>query len=230
MDSSTPPPPPEQEPTPPPAAPAATLPFEDTSREFFDGFFETLKLLITNPREAFARMEPEAGIGRPILYAVIIGWIGIIVSQVYQLLLGQSLLAMLPAEASAYQMGSSVGTALLFMILAPVFVIIGLFIWSAIVHLFLMLVGGANASFVATLRAISYAQTAQLAQVVPVCGGLIGLVWGLVLQVFGLSAAHKTTDGKAVLAVLLPIVLCCVCIAVGAMVFGIGIASLAQQQ
>ena len=44
-------------------------------------------------------------------------------------------------------------------------------------------------------------------------GGLIGVVWGIVLQVIGLATLHKTSQGKAALAVLIPIVLCCVCVA-----------------
>ena len=64
-------------------------------------------------------------------------------------------------------------------ILAPILVIVILFIWSGIVHLCLMLVGGTGSStsgFEGTFRAISYAQVASLAQIVPVAGGLIGIV------------------------------------------------------
>ena len=49
----------------------------------------------------------------------------------------------------------------------------------------------------------------ELAGIIPFCGGLISLVWAIILYVFGLSTAHRTTQGKAVLAVLLPVVLCC---------------------
>jgi hypothetical protein len=35
------------------------------------------------------------------------------------------------------------------------------------------------------------------------------MVWAIILYVFGLAIAHRTTQGKAVLAVLLPVVLCC---------------------
>ena len=37
---------------------------------------------------------------------------------------------------------------------------------------------------------------------------------GAVLQVIGLVRMHRTSTGKAVGAVLLPLVLCCVCVAV----------------
>jgi hypothetical protein len=94
-------------------------------------------------------------------------------------------------------------------ILAPVLVIIGVFIAAAVLHLMLMIVGGANSGFEASVRVVCYAQTAQLAAVIPLCGGLVAAVWAVVLYVVGLAAAHRTTTGKAVLAVVLPVVLCC---------------------
>jgi hypothetical protein len=76
-----------------------------------------------------------------------------------------------------------------------------------------MIVGGANNGFEATVRVVCYAQTAQLAGIVPFCGGLIAAIWAIVLYVIGLATAHRTTQGKAVLAVLLPVVLCCAFVA-----------------
>lgn len=61
---------------------------------------------------------------------------------------------------------------------------------------------------------MSYSYVSSLAQVVPVVGGLIALVWNIILQVIGLVRMHRTTQGKAVGAVLIPIGLCCVCVIV----------------
>jgi hypothetical protein len=51
-------------------------------------------------------------------------------------------------------------------------------------------------------------------QVVPFCGGLIGMVWSIVVQIIGLKEMHETGGGTATAAVLLPMVLCC-CLCVG---------------
>jgi hypothetical protein len=45
--------------------------------------------------------------------------------------------------------------------------------------------------------------------IVPVCGSLIVGIWGLVLYCIGLARTHETDTGRAVLAVLLPLILCC---------------------
>jgi len=93
----------------------------------------------------------------------------------------------------------------------------------------LTLLGGANRGFTATLRVMCYAQTTQLAVVLPGVGGLIGFVWRLILEIVALAEVHKTDGWKAALAVLLPLVLCCVCIAVGAVAFGAALAQVIQQ-
>jgi len=207
--------------SPPPVAPPAAvrIPWEDPARtSAFERFVETVKLLATRPSEAFAGMPTSGGIGSPLVYAILVGWIGIAIAVVWNTLLqGMWIPFMGGGEEAAIAAGFTAAWAVGLVILAPIFVIIGVFIGAAILHLMLMIVGGANNGFEATVRVVCYAQTAQLAGIVPFCGGLISMVWAIILYVFGLATAHRTTQGKAVLAVLLPVVLCCAFVA--AMVF-----------
>ncbi len=224
---STAPPPPAGPPAgPPPPAGRPGLPFENPSVSFADGFVETVRLLVTRPREAFRMMDPEGDLMRPLLYAVILGWIGIVASQLYNLVFRGAMLRMMANQFHGASFGGSMGMAVGMIVVGPILVIIGLFIWSGLVHLALMLVGGANRSFTATVKVLAYAQTSALAQVVPFCGGLIAGIWGIVLQIFGIAAAHETTEGKAAAAVLLPLVFCCTCIILLMLVFGVGLAGL----
>ncbi len=119
--------------------------------------------------------------------------------------------------------GMGAGSAA-FIVLIPLFVIIGLFIGSAVVHLCLMIVGGANQSFETTFRVLAFSQgSAGPLQMIPVCGGLISGVWGLVCSCIGLARAHDTDTGRAVLAVFLPLIVCCGGILlVGLMLGGLG--------
>jgi hypothetical protein len=57
---------------------------------------------------------------------------------------------------------------------------------------------------------------------IPVCGGLIAAVWGLVVNCIGLARAHETDTGRAVLAVMLPVIVCCGGGLVLAMMVGFG--------
>ena len=237
MDTTVPPPPPAFEPpqTPPPPSGSppeppvsrSGLPFEDPSQPLLDALVETIQLLVTRPREAYATMQPEGDITRALLYAVLLGWIGLIAGQLYNLVFRGAMMRMMATQFHGIQFAGTLGMAIGFIVVGPIFILMGLFIWTALVHLALMLIGGANRGFVATFKAVAFAQTSAIAQVVPFCGGFIGAIWGLVLQTFGIAAAHDTTDGKAAAAVLLPLVFCCACGLLMVVVFGAGIAGLA---
>ena len=50
---------------------------------------------------------------------------------------------------------------------------------------------------------------------VPFCGSLAAGLWGLVLQIIGLSVIHRTSIGKSAVAVIAPAVICCACVILG---------------
>jgi len=221
-----------------PAPPAVTesppvIPWEDPGRPFFDGLFETVRLLAASPGEAFRRMPVTGGIGRPLFYAIAVGWVSIAVAVFWNVLLQGMWLPFLESAEDLAGMGAmygiTIGWGLMMVVLAPLFVIIGVFIAAAVLHLMLLIVGGANKGFEATVRVVCYTQTAQLAGIIPFCGGIVTLVWTVILYVIGFSTSHQTTQGKALLAIILPIVLCCVMSAVVFLVIG-GLAGLAASQ
>jgi hypothetical protein len=211
----------------------SVLPWEDRSLGAFDALLQTLKLLALSPGEAFARMPTAGGMGRPLLYAIVIGWVSIGAAVFWNVLLqGMWLPFMQSAEdlagmGAAY--GLTVGWGVIMVVLAPLFVIIGVFIAAAVLHLMLVILGVADGGFEATVRVVCYTQTAQLAGVIPLCGGVITLVWTVVLYVIGFATAHRTTQGKALVAVLLPVVLCCAIGIFFALVIG-GLAGIAASQ
>lgn len=200
-----------------------------------NGFIEALKLFVTAPTEAFAQTIKQGDYGSPLLFAIIVGWIGIAVGQIWETLMGASILSMLPAEVRSqipFLIGSA-GGFLFNVIFAPVFIIIGIFIWSAILHLCLIIVGGlgqSRAGFEGSFRVVSYSTVAQLANLVPILGGTICLVWSLFLAVIGVQQIHQTAQGKAVLAVLIPVVLCCACVGMAVFLFGASLMTIFANQ
>jgi hypothetical protein len=210
----------------PPATDAQPLPWEQPNYPVLEALYETAKLIITAPGRAFARVSLTGSLGRPLLYAVIFGWVGIIAGQAYSIAFRGAMMHMLsglPGYNSRVMSGFPIVFNIGIMIVAPLFVLIGVFIWSAIVHLFLMLVGGAKTGFASTVRVLCYAGTVQIIQIIPICGGWVAAIWALVLDIIGLAIVHRTTQGKSALAVLLPLVLCCVCVAILAAAFGTAI-------
>ena len=229
-----PPPPPDAPPpsggwaAPPPGvatAPASgpPLPWEQPGYPLLEGLFETATLFVTQPSAAFARMKITGDMGKPLVYAVIFGWIGTLAGQIYNLALRGVMKNMLGGFGGAQGFELPMAFNIAIMIAAPILVLIGLFIYSAILHLFVMLVGANNSGYGATMRSMCYVGTVQILQVVPFCGGLIAFFWGIVLQIIGIAAVHRTSMGKAALVVLLPIAICCVCVAIIGVAFGAAI-------
>src|SRR6476660_4154799 len=191
-------------------APRSGLPWDDRQQKgFFTAFIETLQMVLIRPAEAFTVMKREGGFGEPLIYAVVGGSVGAIVSFLFSLLLHSFGMFTDQRNPLAAMAGMGIGS-IGFIILAPLAIVIVLFIVAGIVHLCLMIVGGANQSFETTFRVLAFTQgSTNVLQVIPVCGGLIAAVWGIVVNCIGLARAHETDTGKAVLAIVLPVVLCC---------------------
>jgi hypothetical protein len=204
------------------------LPWEHRQqRGFVNAFIETLAMVLTKPDLAFRTMKTEGGLAEPLLYALIGGCVGGIVSLL--LSLGLQSMGVFAGQRDTFAALAGIGVgSIALIILVPVFIVIGLFIGAAIVHLCLMIVGGANKSFETTFRVLAFSQgSTGLLQIIPVCGGLIAGVWALVVNCIGLARAHETTTGRAVLAVLLPLIVCCGAGVLLLIMFG-GIAALSQ--
>ena len=198
------------------AAPTSTtvagrtgLPWEHRQeRGFFNAFIETLTMVLTRPAEAFSVMKREGGLGEPLIYALIGGCLGGIVSALFSL--GFQSIGLFTDKNNSLAAMTGMGIGVGAIILVPLGIVIVLFIWSAIVHLCLMIVGGANQPFETTFRVVAFTQgSIGPLQIIPLCGGLISLVWAIVCYCIGLARAHETDTGRAVLAVLLPLIVCC---------------------
>ncbi len=201
--------PPSAVPTPTAVDSSSGLPWETRrSENFIKALIDTIVLVLTQPAQAFSQMRREGGLLDPLLYAVIIGTIGALVTYIYSLII--SLIGVLPTEGGFMNvLGAGGATSFAALIFAPVMVVIGLFIGSGIVHLCLMATGGAKRGFETTLRVLSYASgSSNVFQVVPICGGLIAAIVSLVLNCIGLARAHETDTWRAVVAVLGPLIIC----------------------
>ena len=191
-------------------APGTGLPWERrTELGFVKAWLDTVSLLITKPSDAFLMMRPEGGLLDPLLFGLIGGCAGSIVS-----ILFQGVFQSIPGFASRNDFDMfGLGHWALILIwaaLSPLLVIMGLFLGSGILHLCLMMVGGANRSFETTFRVACFtAGAANLFSIIPFCGGLIAVVYHIVLECIGLSRAHQTTTGKALMAIFLPLIVCC---------------------
>lgn len=174
--------------------------------------WETIKGVLTQPTETFARMKREGGLAKPLWFNVIFGSIGSIMGVVYQFAasaLGLVAEGQNEANPLAPFLTSAIGLTAM-CVLMPLFIALGSFIYAGVLHVSLMICGGAKQPFEATLRVSSYTSgAAGILQVIPVCGALVSGVWWIVVACIGVAQTHEINTGRAVLAVLLPIIVCC---------------------
>jgi hypothetical protein len=226
---------PPQDPPPIPPAPYDGLPWEAPNAGL-GSIVPTVVRFISSPIEAFRKMSLTVDLVRPIAYFVTLALVSACISQLWGYILFDTFVAILRSLAGTQfekiaPMIHKPGAIqlVLGLVITPLVALIVLFIWTALVHLMLTLLGGANRGFATTLRVMCYSQTTQLAVVLPGLGGFVAFVWRLILEVVGLSQAHKTEGWKAALAVLLPLLLCCVCVAAGIAAFGAAVGQALQQ-
>jgi hypothetical protein len=185
-------------------------------------------------------MPVTGGLGSPLLYAALAGWAGLAAMAFYQAI-WVSIVG--PASLPFGIERAEVARALAWLeswtglvaqvVFGGVWVVIAAFISSGVLHLMLLLLGGARRGFEATFRVVCFSQAPALLLVIPVflvpfCGLLV-VAWSLVLEVLGFAEAHQIDHGKAAAAVLLPLLICCCCCAGLVASFAGAIASLAGQ-
>jgi hypothetical protein len=204
-----------------PAAVRPGLPWERRQeRGLFNAFIETLIMVLTKPGEAFMVMRREGGLGEPLLYAVIGSSFGVIAYCLFALLLPSATSFGAKENPALHLFGAGIGSVFL-IIFVPIFVAIGAFITAGILHVCLMIVGGANRPFETTFRVVCFSMgSADPLMIIPFCGGLISGVWRIVVNCIGLARAHDTDTGKAVFAVFLPLIVCCGGTIIAAVMFG----------
>src|SRR6476659_3220365 len=127
------------------------LPWEHRQeRGFFNAFIETLTMVLTRPAEAFSVMKRKGGLGEPLIYALIGGCVGGMVSALFSL--GFQSIGLFANRNNGLGAMTGMGIGFGAIILVPLFIVIVLFIWSGLAHLCLMICGGANQSFETTFR------------------------------------------------------------------------------
>ena len=144
---------------------------------------ETTKQVLTAPAAFFRAMPVTGGIGSPLLYAVIVGYVGLVISALYNFVLRERRWAR-ASRASAADPRRWRGWSCLLPGRGGLVVqadlrpgrrsSIGLFLLSGDrPPRACMLLGGAARGFEATFRVACYSEAAALLNIVPVCGGLI---------------------------------------------------------
>jgi hypothetical protein len=173
-------------------------------------FFEKVKGFLLEPSKTFDATKGEnldeaikyyAVIAAiySVLFAVLLAFMLTFVGTLFGSMMGGRNLGMLMGAGAG-------GVAIIFFVLFTIFAIIWAFIGGAILHIFVYVVGGRK-GIAQTIKAVMYGSTPGLVLGwIPIIG-FIAAIWSLVVEIVGIRQLHELTTGKAVLAVLIPIII-----------------------
>jgi hypothetical protein len=181
-------------------------PWENLSElGIWKGIYQTFNAVLFSPEKLFRDMNCRGRFWEPLAFGTLFGSIGTMLGFFWQFLIMLGSFRFVSQDAFGQ---STMGIIFLgIIILSPLFVIMGIFISSAILHLCLLLVGGGTHGFEGTFRVVSYSQATKIFGVLPFIGGLVGWVWQLIIQIIGLKEIHETTYLRVIMAFLMPVAL-----------------------
>jgi len=212
-----------------------TGPAWEQEGSWFQRFAQTAQSALLSPSLFFSTMRRTGGIGAPVTYGLLGTFIGGLAAGIYQFLLGTLLAGANGAEAAREQAVINAFSTGCIVVIVPILTVLSLFVNAAITHVMLLLLNGARRGFETTMRVAAYAHgSAAMFNLVPLCGGIIGSIWALVIVIIGIARAHEIPTGKAAAAVLIPIAVCCVLVlvfyaAIAALIFGAVMAGTSHQ-
>ena len=183
-------------------------PWEERSRYgFLNALYLTIKDVLLSPAQFFARMPSRIGLSQPLLFAVVVNVISAFFLWMWSLT-GASLQMFIEEDIAEIVRGPFV-YGLIF-VFSPLIAIVDVFLTAGLAHICLLLVGGNRFGFETTFRVMAYSSAVYIMTLVPFCGNLISLVWGIAIIIIGLQKAHDIDTWRAALAVFLPLILCLV--------------------
>lgn len=170
-------------------------------------FFEKMKGLLLEPSKTFDALKEEPLDGAVKYYiciaavysaliAIMLGFAG----SLFGSMMGAGNLGMMIGA------GAGVGAAITFFVVFMVMAVAGAFIGGAILHIFVYIAGGRK-GMTRTIKAGMYGSTASLLfGWLPVIN-IIAAIWSLVTEIIGIRQLHEITTGRAILAMVLPLII-----------------------
>lgn len=191
-------------------------------------FWQTLVAVCVRPGEFFEELAPTGRLGTGFLFLLLVSLPAYTLSSIYNYLSNHVLAPTLePFVRQIYdpispdlsdQLVASLQPSLLDValgiVLGPPFLIIIAILTGLIMHLGLLMVGGAGRGLEASLKVSLYGHGVVFGLVIPIVGGLCWL-WAPVVLGFGLARIHGVPGWKAAFGVLWAPALACCCSVAG---------------
>jgi hypothetical protein len=168
--------------------------------------WETCRLVLTAPAAFFTRMRTRDGHASPILFCLLLNFIGALFAGIWSLAISpevteQAIAETLPASLNIDLLGGPAGLHRIMLavsvVVGPLVSVIGVYLWAGMMFLMLRILQVDGRDFHTTLRIAAYANTMQLALLLPMLGGFFALAGTLVIMIIGIRTRNGIGGGKA---------------------------------
>lgn len=204
-----------------PIAARAQFPWPPTGDEpVLDAWGRTWSGASLHPGQFFASMPRQGSIGPAVLYYLSIG-IPVAGAQLFWTMVRSSTGNAVDATAGALG-GIGDWSPLMGFLFSPVYLLVSLFLAAGVTHLLLKLFNGASGDYGMTTRVFAFAYSPQLLGIIPVAGTFAGFIWMVVVAIWGLREAHRTTTARAAAAILIPLAFALVFVALAVLIASTG--------
>lgn len=209
---------------------AGALPWDERDTlGLWRAWWRTCVKLISTPGSTLEYARAEGPLGGSVLFTLLstVAGFGPTVLLYLLVFVPMMLLGVSKSEAVPALSGVFIGVgAVVYVVMLLAMQVVSVLVLGGLDHLMLHLLGAQPKSYEVSVRANALALGPALIGLVPFCGLYVWPLWALVLRVIALMSLHKTTAGKAVLAVLVPaVVLCGLCGLGYAALFAVGLGS-----
>jgi hypothetical protein len=172
---------------------------------------QTVQQVLGSPTATFRAMTTEGGFSGPLRFFAILFTLTTWVAAGYQIVAlrvnPSAVLGEFADQISAEEMERSLGY---FMALTPILAVLGAFFSAGTLHVMLKVMGATRKPFEATFRGLCYAAApASLLQLIPLCGGMMYLLVGMMLLVIAQREIHQTNSVRVLVAVVVPALVGC---------------------
>ena len=191
-----------------------------------NGLLETLRLVLLSPTDAFRSMRQSGDVCGAIALLLIVGTCGSFFGLLWQAATRTMVGSFGGLNFGEIAFANSIGV--IWFIIAPLAVLLSAVVTAGICHLLLLMFGGAPHPPETTLKTVCYAAGANYIWLaVPLCGGFLATLWGIVTIIIGLREAQQVPTARAVAVVLVPYLLVGCCLMLLLLVFGAVVGTLA---
>jgi DNA-directed RNA polymerase subunit RPC12/RpoP len=171
--------------------------------DFFGAFFRQIKGVIIDPINTPGLAAPTQDYFGMALFVFLMSVVGILPGIFFQLVF------MVLLQGDSEEFLTRAGFQLLSVLFLPLIAVAWQFLWAGILHVSFRYIAGSSKDYGTSFTTLALGQATAVFALIPCAGPMVHVVYGFIVGIGGMAKAHEVDTGKAVLAYLVPILICC---------------------